>query len=118
MADIEGESVFLVRAGDDVRALSPDARHMSGEVVWWCEASKIFWEDHHGSVFDAQGRKIGGPARGGLNRFETTLTGGEVVVNVEQVTQGELQPRGEWPRDAAGVRDGAPPTFCADPLRP
>ena len=115
-AEVRGTSMFLVRDGDEVRAFSPDARHMAGEVVWWCPSAQVFVEYNHGSVFDGDGRKIAGPSIGALNTFDVVVADGRVVVDVERVTVGELNPRGSWP---TGVDlHGAPLTFCEDKVVP
>ena len=60
---VDGQQVFLVRDGDDVRAFSPDARHVKGETVVWCPVEEVFVSLMHGEQFDRSGRVIAGPAR-------------------------------------------------------
>ncbi len=108
--------MFLARDGDDVRAYSPDARHLGGEVVWWCPSALVFVEDNDGSVFDIRGRKIGGPSIGGLNEFDTSVKDGRVHVDLDRLTIGQLNPPGVHPTDVDLT--GAPSTFCADKVVP
>ena len=54
------QTVFLVRDGDDVKALSATCTHLGCQVKWDGEA-KRFRCPCHGGAYDAQGRVIEGP---------------------------------------------------------
>ncbi len=54
------QTVFLVRDGDGVRALSATCTHLGCQVRWEKE-KKRFLCPCHGGVYDAQGRVLEGP---------------------------------------------------------
>jgi Rieske Fe-S protein len=54
------QTVFLVRDGDSVRALSATCTHLGCQVRWDGEGRR-FLCPCHGGVYDAQGRVVGGP---------------------------------------------------------
>jgi nitrite reductase/ring-hydroxylating ferredoxin subunit len=82
------DSVFVVREGAIVRTLSADAQHMPGERVAWCPRNDLFVEEAHGSQFDVDGVKLGGPAQRGLDPFRTVVEDGDVVVHRDQRDEG------------------------------
>ena len=92
------DSVFMVREGRSVWTLSSDAQHMQGERVAWCPPSETFVEEAHGSLFDIDGVKLGGPARSGLDRFRTEVADGTVFVHRDDRQAGPpLTARSERP---------------------
>jgi quinol---cytochrome c reductase iron-sulfur subunit, bacillus type len=54
------QTVFLVRDGDQVKALSATCTHLGCQVRWDLDA-KRFQCPCHGGAYDAQGRVIAGP---------------------------------------------------------
>jgi Rieske Fe-S protein len=54
------QTVFLVRDGDDVKALSATCTHLGCQVRWEKE-KRQFLCPCHGGVYDAQGRVVEGP---------------------------------------------------------
>ena len=116
-----GDDVFIVRDGNDVRVFLSDARHLPGDTLWWCPNEQIFIEVEHGSSFDRQGRKIGGPAAGGLNQYEVRTNDGELIVDTDAVIVGGQSPRGVAPvslddADFSRPFNSGPGSFCEDPV--
>lgn len=54
------QTVFLVRDGDRVKALSATCTHLGCQVRWEKEKGR-FLCPCHGGIYDAQGRVVGGP---------------------------------------------------------
>jgi Rieske Fe-S protein len=54
------QTVFLVRDGDRVKALSATCTHLGCQVRWEKEKER-FLCPCHGGTYDAQGRVVGGP---------------------------------------------------------
>lgn len=119
--EVGGDDVFIVRDGNDVRVFLADARHLPDDTLWWCPNEQIFVDVEHGSQFDRQGRKIGGPAQGGLNRYDVRVHEGKLIVDRDQVIVGGLAPRGEAPAavdnaDFSRPYDSGAGSFCDDPI--
>jgi hypothetical protein len=119
--ELAGEDVFIVREGNSVRVFLSDARHLPEDTLWWCPSEQIFVEVEHGSMFDRQGRRIGGPAQGGLNQYEARVDHGKLIINRDQVILGGLTPRGESPAAVEGPDFSRPynsgaGSFCEDPI--
>lgn len=98
--ELGGDDVFVIRDGNDVRVFLSDARHLPDETLWWCPNEEVFIEVEHGSMFDRQGRKIGGPAAGGLNQYEVRTDGGELIVHRWEVIVGGVDPPWRGPSGA------------------
>ncbi len=71
-----------------------------GEPVFFCRSSNTFRDRVHGSVFDAQGRLIAGPAARGLDRHPVRVASGRVEVDSLTVLAGP--PRGTRTDPPAG----------------
>lgn len=116
-----GDDVFIMREGMNVRVFLSDARHLPEDTLWWCPNEQVFVEVEHGSTFDRQGRKIGGPAQGGLNQYRVRVDDGKIVVDRSEIVVGELTPRGESPQgiddaDFSRPYNSGPGSFCNDPV--
>lgn len=96
----EGAPAFLAHHTDgSVRAFLGIAPH-SGLPLAWCSESQAFIEPVGASRFDAAGRYLGGPARGGLRPFEIEVVDGHAVI-------GELlEPPGRSPGGVVPVVPG------------
>jgi nitrite reductase/ring-hydroxylating ferredoxin subunit len=67
---LAGHSVFVVRHDDAFKAFLPDVRHLPGDsTLWWCSHERQFVSPTHGEFFTQDGKVLGGPARGDLNRL-------------------------------------------------
>ena len=66
------QTVFLVRDGDRVRALSATCTHLGCQVRWDREKSR-FLCPCHGGAYDAQGRVIAGPPPRPLETIEARV---------------------------------------------
>ena len=72
--------LFVVNANDYVFALSQKCPHLGCQVPF-CESSGRFECPCHGSIYDLGGEWIAGPAPRGMDRYEVTLDGDNVVVD-------------------------------------
>lgn len=62
--------------------------HSSYHIFWFPNTS-FFSDPCHGATYTYTGEYVRGPAPGGLDRFGVMVNvGGEVLVDVEQFTQG------------------------------
>jgi Rieske Fe-S protein len=77
------QTVFLVREGDAVKALSATCTHLGCQVRWDGEA-KRFLCPCHGGAYDAQGRVVQGPPPRPLDTIEVRVdaTSDSVLVKV------------------------------------
>jgi menaquinol-cytochrome c reductase iron-sulfur subunit len=76
-------AIWLVKRQDNtVTAYSPSCPHM-GCGYRWSVADKRFKCPCHGSVFDINGKVLGGPAPRSLDTLEVKLEKGEVLVKFE-----------------------------------
>ncbi len=76
------ETVFLVWDGAaSVHALSATCTHLGCQVRWEADATR-FRCPCHGGVFDATGKVLEGPPPRPLDRVETRLESGVVLVRL------------------------------------
>lgn len=76
------ETVFLVwDGGQTVHALSATCTHLGCQVRWDAPSTR-FRCPCHGGVFDAQGQIVEGPPPRPLDRIETRVEGGTVLVRL------------------------------------
>jgi len=76
------ETVFLVWDGaSSVHALSATCTHLGCQVRWEAESTR-FRCPCHGGVFDANGQVLEGPPPRSLDRVETRLEAGAVLVRL------------------------------------
>lgn len=78
---VEQRTVFLVKDGDGVKALSATCTHLGCRVAWDA-AGKEFRCPCHGGRFDASGKVTGGPPPRGLDVVATRVDGGRVFVDL------------------------------------
>lgn len=83
--------MYVVNANDYLFALSQKCPHLGCHVPY-CESSGRFECPCHGSVYDLAGEYIAGPAPRGMDRYEVTLDGKNVVVDTSVLKSGP--PRG------------------------
>jgi nitrite reductase/ring-hydroxylating ferredoxin subunit len=83
--------MYIVNANDYLFALSQKCPHLGCHVPY-CESSGRFECPCHGSVYDLAGEYITGPSPRGMDRYEVTLEGENVVVNTGVLKAGP--PRG------------------------
>jgi menaquinol-cytochrome c reductase iron-sulfur subunit len=84
-------------------AITSRCSHLGCSVLW-VEASERFVCPCHGSVFDAEGVRVSGPAPRPLDRFYTRLFDGQVQVGPRYSVNNELRPFS--PRDPGQPLDG------------
>ena len=70
-----------------VVALYQKCVHLGCRVPW-CKSAQWFECPCHGSRYNRVGEKTGGPAPRGLDRFNVSVDGGQIVVDTAQVVQG------------------------------
>jgi cytochrome b6-f complex iron-sulfur subunit len=79
--------LFLANAKGTYLALSQKCPHL-GCKVQFCESSGWFECPCHGSVFDLGGEWITGPSPTGMNRYQTDVVAGTVVVDTGALQTG------------------------------
>jgi len=72
--------MYIVNTNDYLFALSQKCPHLGCHVPF-CESSGRFECPCHGSIYDLAGEYIAGPAPRGMDRYEITLDGKNVVVD-------------------------------------
>ena len=78
---VNKKAVILVRSQkDQVKAFSAVCTHL-GCIVEYRAEEKDFHCNCHGSVFDINGKNIGGPAPRPLRPYRVTLSGSEITVS-------------------------------------
>lgn len=75
-------TVYLVRKGKAIQALSAICPHLGCSVPWDAGRS-AFVCPCHGGVFDGDGRYRSGPPRRGMDTLETTVRDGQVLVKYQ-----------------------------------
>lgn len=78
---VEQRTVYLVRDGAGVRALSATCTHLGCRVAWDA-AGKEFRCPCHGGRFDAQGRVTSGPPPRGLDTLSARIDGDRILVDL------------------------------------
>lgn len=78
---VEQRTVYLVKEGAAVRALSATCTHLGCRVAW-DSAGKEFRCPCHGGRFDAQGRVTGGPPPRPLDTVPTRIDGDRILVDL------------------------------------
>ena len=80
-------SVFVVRSGNDVRALDSACPH-TGCSVDWDGQEGAFRCPCHRSTFSLAGARTGGPAQRGLDAQDVTVRGGRVILRYRRYRSG------------------------------
>ena len=79
--------MYVVNANNYLFALSQKCPHLGCHVPF-CESSGRFECPCHGSIYDLAGEYIAGPAPRGMDRYEVTLDGQNVVVDTSVLKTG------------------------------
>jgi nitrite reductase/ring-hydroxylating ferredoxin subunit len=111
---LPAERIFVVATDSGFLALADDSRHV-GDRVLYCQADGMFSSPDHGEKFDRLGRYFGGPAVGDLGRYEVSLDGSQVMVDVGRgALLTDRSPVADQPTGpvCGGVED--PPGFYSD----
>lgn len=87
---ITAGKLYIVNAEGQHFALSQKCPHLGCRVPF-CSSSGRFECPCHGSVFDIAGEYIKGPAPRGMDRFELTVEGDELVVDTDSPIRGPDQ---------------------------
>jgi cytochrome b6-f complex iron-sulfur subunit len=82
---------YVASSGGDVVALYQKCPHLGCRVPF-CDSSGRFECPCHGSIYNARGEYIQGPAPRGMDRFLIEVKDGEVLVDTAHVVEGP--PRG------------------------
>lgn len=112
-----GCTTFFVARDDEALRLADLPQGVSGHEV----GERIFFEVEHGSQFAADGLKIGGPARGGLNEHPAEIDGDRVIIDTDEVIEGssdrrvQRRPEVDDPDWSLPINSG-PGSFCRDPV--
>ncbi|MGQ0432448.1 MAG: PASTA domain-containing protein [Microthrixaceae bacterium] len=120
---VKGEVIWIVRAGDEVKAFADDAQHLPDAGLMWCPSEKMFAGTNHGELFDAEGQPLAGPASAHLDRYGAAIAGDTVSVNLSGRIPGQPNDSsGSIPsefRDVVGAPwDSGPGSFCDGAVRP
>lgn len=86
--DAELGAVWLIRDGDDVRALSVVCPHLGCSIA---AATDGFACPCHDSSFDASGRRRNGPSPRDMDPLESRVTDGYVEVDFHRFRQGTAE---------------------------
>ncbi len=78
---VDRRVVYLVKSGDDVRALDSTCTHLGCRTRYNAETRRIECPCH-GGLYDAEGNVIGGPPPSPLARIPTRIERGTVMVQV------------------------------------
>ncbi len=81
--DLRGVPVQVVRAGDQLRAISTVCPHLGCRVRWEPQNTRFFCPCHNG-VFDAEGKVVSGPPPRPLDRYEVEVVDGSVYLKVKE----------------------------------
>jgi nitrite reductase/ring-hydroxylating ferredoxin subunit len=110
--------VFLVRDGRQVIAFVNSSQHMPGEKIWWCRKEEVFAAPTHGETFDAQGRRIGGPASRDLDRLAVSVgPDGKMSIDPSKVVAGAVTPAAyPRPQKIPDLAAEWPAGFCSSHL--
>lgn len=95
---VDGELIFLRRAGSTVVAFLGRSPHL-GEEIRWCPREHVFVSPAHGELFDSEGRFLSGPAVRDLDRVPVRVTSGQLVTDPRRAVR------------AAGRTSGAAPAW-------
>ena len=76
---VERQVVFLVKSGDNVKALSSTCTHLGCRVSWDAEAKQLKCPCH-GGVYDKTGAVIAGPPPAPLPSLMTRIDGDQVLI--------------------------------------
>jgi len=76
---VERQVVFLVKSGDNVKALSSTCTHLGCRVSWDAEAKQLKCPCH-GGVYDRTGAVIAGPPPAPLASLMTRIDGDQILV--------------------------------------
>ena len=79
--------LYVVNADNHLFALSQKCPHLGCRVPF-CESSGRFECPCHGSIYDLAGEYIRGPSPRGMDRYDLTLDGNNVVVNTGVLRDG------------------------------
>ncbi len=78
---------YVVNAKNHLFALSQKCPHLGCKVPF-CDSSGRFECPCHGSVYDLAGEYVGGPTPRGMDRYDLTLDGTNVVVDTSKLKDG------------------------------
>lgn len=79
--------LYVTRARGELFAISQKCPHLGCRVPF-CEGSGLFECPCHGSVYNAAGEYVSGPAPRGMDRYPVAIENGKVVVNVAELQEG------------------------------
>ena len=83
-----GEDHAILNDNVGLMAINTSSCPHLGCGVPWCQTSQWFECPCHGSRYNRYGEWTGGPAPRGMDRFRSTLTDGQVVVNLSEFLTG------------------------------
>jgi Rieske Fe-S protein len=86
VTDVPLGAVWLLRRGDEVRCWSSTCPH-AGCFVDYRASDQRFACPCHKSEFDLDGQRVGGPAPRGMDRLDTEVKDGKVLVRFQRFRQ-------------------------------
>jgi nitrite reductase/ring-hydroxylating ferredoxin subunit len=105
--------LYVVATDSGFVALSDDSRHV-GDRVLFCLSDDSFSSPAHGERFDRLGRYVGGPASGDLGRYQTRVSGGQVLVDTATLELPERSATSDLPTGPNCDGPENPPGFFDD----
>ncbi len=98
--------IFVVRKGELVTIFISSAQHLPWETtLWWCPNEQVFYSPTHGERFAPNGTVLGGPAKRGLDRYETRVRGNTVTIDRRAIVRGEPS-KGGYPLQSDPACEG------------
>ena len=84
--------LFLVRdSADTIRAFIAEDPRNSCVLLWRTDVQGgTFYDPCHGSLYDRQGRVVGGPSQWNLNEWPVEIKDGKVFVDPSKIITGSL----------------------------
>jgi hypothetical protein len=116
-ANLQLTPMFVVRRGDTVWALRPFVPE-STDAVAWCPRQGFFESPVTGAKFAINGDYLAGPAPRGLDAYDTTIVGGDVLQVTPSTVHFGLKAAEQVPADHLPACDWSAAQFPPNVARP
>jgi nitrite reductase/ring-hydroxylating ferredoxin subunit len=87
-----GLGLFLVNTGSELIAFKPYTPHDTRCILPWSSLTGRFEDPCTASKFRLDGTCIEGPATRNMDRYPVKIVGGQILINISRVIQGEPHP--------------------------